>query len=87
MGWWSKIECSVPPTITYYVEGEQKTSSNEDVEKNGQSLHRKGEVQEHHHVHPDIERRVVRKLDFRVVSLVTALCPSFLIRLTVERRV
>ena len=26
-----------------------------------------------HHIHPDIEKRVIRKMDLRIVSLVTAL--------------
>ena len=58
-----------PPTATDLVEEDEKKvgldPSSEEVEQtaSGQA----------HHVHPDIEKRVIRKMDLRIVSLVTAL--------------
>lgn len=69
MGLWTKVERPAPPTTTDYVE------AGEDVEKSGQSLDSRGDGQPHH-VHPEIEKNLVRKMDFRIVPLVTALCSS-----------
>lgn len=74
MGLWQKVERPAPPTTTDYVEGEQKTSSIEDVEQKAQNLDIESDGSQPHHVHPDLERRVVMKLDLRVVPLVSALC-------------
>ena len=74
MGLWKKVERSAPPTTTDYVEGDDEKSSSADVEKYGQSSDMKEDGPQPHHVHPDIEKRVVRKLDYRVVPLVSALC-------------
>lgn len=80
MDLWKKIERPAPPTTTDYVEDEKPGSSVADVEQNSQSLGIgiNSDGQQPHHVHPDIEKRVVRKLDYRVVPLVSALCLSFL---------
>ncbi|KAL8707525.1 MAG: hypothetical protein Q9220_007467 [cf. Caloplaca sp. 1 TL-2023] len=60
-----------PPTATDHV---TKGSSSEDLEKpaHGFGVEVNG-GQELHHVHPEVEKRVIRKLDFRVVPLVSAL--------------
>ncbi|MCJ1399258.1 hypothetical protein MMC11_002460 [Xylographa trunciseda] len=73
MGLLSKFERDPPATTTDYVD-EAVPSPPVDVEK------ARGEVQEegsalahHHHVDPEAEKRVVRKLDWRVTPLVSAL--------------
>lgn len=56
-----------PPTASDLVEDEKKVGfdpSSEEIERRAPQAH---------HVHPDIEKRVVRKMDLRIVSLVTAL--------------
>lgn len=71
----------MPPTITAYVEVEPARDLAADVEKH---VAKKSDSEEPHHVHPDIERRVVRKMDLRVVPLVTTLCTSSIVYTTVE---
>ncbi|KAL8959190.1 MAG: hypothetical protein Q9193_003902 [Seirophora villosa] len=70
MGFWKKVERSVPPTTTAYVEVERARDLAADVEKH---VAKKSDSEEPHHVHPDVEKRVVRKMDLRVVPLVTTL--------------
>ena len=68
MGLFNKIKKSPPPTATDLVEDDK------DVEKTTEYVHgEEGLQQPHHHVHPDIEKRVIRKMDLRVVALVSAL--------------
>ncbi|KAI4173323.1 MAG: hypothetical protein LQ343_003034 [Gyalolechia ehrenbergii] len=71
MDLWKKIERPAPPTTTDYVEDEKPGSSVADVEQNSQSLGIgiNSDGQQPHHVHPDIEKRVVRKLDYRISLL------------------
>lgn len=74
MGFLAKVQRTPPPTSTDPVK-DQTTSSPLDLEK----THVRGNevessVQSHEpHVLPDTEREVVRKMDFRIVPLVTAL--------------
>ncbi|KAL8678474.1 MAG: hypothetical protein Q9186_005178 [Xanthomendoza sp. 1 TL-2023] len=67
---WKKVGQPAPPTATDNVE---KVYSGDGVEKNRPSLDIKGGVQEPHHANPQLEKRVIRKLDFRVVPLLSAL--------------
>ena len=56
-----------PPTATDLVEDEKKVGidpSTEEIERT---------AQQPRHVEPDIEKRVIRKMDLRIVTLVTAL--------------
>ena len=60
-----------PPTFTDPVEDEKKVGlehSSDEIEQVAQRP-----PDNAHHVHPDIEKRVIRKMDLRIVSLVTAL--------------
>lgn len=70
------MERTAPPTTTDYVGDEKPGSSIEDIERNSQKLGTgiDNDEQQSHHVHPDIEKRVVREMDHRVVPLVSALC-------------
>ena len=70
MGVFDKLKKDPPPTATDVVEDEKeiglaKTTERVD-EETASPLHQ-------HHVHPEIEKRVIRKMDFHVVPLVTAL--------------
>lgn len=71
MGFLKKVEHPAPPTTTDYVE---QLSPSDDVEKNSPSVDTNSGVQEPHHANPQLEKRVIRKLDFRVVPLLSALC-------------
>lgn len=77
MGFWQKVEHPAPPTTTDYVEEDRKVARDEHEEKNGLGLDVESNECQAHHVHPDLERRVVRKMDLRVVPLVSALCLLF----------
>lgn len=74
MGFLGKFQRAPPPTSTDPVE-DQTTSLPLDLEKTDvQGNEIESTIQSHeHHVLPDIERRVVRKMDFRIVPLVTSL--------------
>lgn len=76
MGFLNKLTQDAPPTTTDYVEDGTGTASR-DVEKStGETTTAAGP--HHHHVYPEAEKRVVRKLDWRVPTLVSALCtPCF----------
>ncbi|KAI4202701.1 MAG: hypothetical protein LQ350_002367 [Teloschistes chrysophthalmus] len=69
MGFWQKVEHPAPPTTTDYVEDDRKVAPNGDAEKMGRGLDVESNGIQPHHVHPDLERRVVRKMDLRVVPL------------------
>lgn len=72
MGFLGKISKAPPPTATNCVEDEKAAPVFEDVEKKGDEM--EATAQHHNrHVVPDIERRVIRKMDMRIVPLVTAL--------------
>ena len=76
MGLLSKFERQPPATTTDYVE-EAVASSPVDVEKAHVEMQDEGNaVVHHHHIDPEAEKRVVRKLDWRVTPLVSALCMS-----------
>ncbi|KAL8818942.1 MAG: hypothetical protein Q9223_002531 [Gallowayella weberi] len=64
---WKKVEHPAPPTATDYAE---KADSGDDVEMNGPNLDINGGAQEPHHANPQLEKRVITKLDFRVVPLI-----------------
>lgn len=87
MGLCSKVVSSAAPTPTDCFEGATAKNSGWDIEKNGQSVDVKSDSQEHRHVHSEIEKRVVRKLDSRVLPLVTTLCEAFVTRPTVGEAV
>lgn len=74
MGFLSRYQRAAPPTTTDPLE-DKPTSLPLDLEK----IHAQGNEVEstipshEHHVLPDTERKVVRKMDFRIIPLVTAL--------------
>ena len=69
----SRMSKKPPSTATDFVSPE-KGSPPGDPEKKGSELELATSFRERrHHVVPEIERRVVRKMDFRIVPLVTAL--------------
>lgn len=74
MAFLGKLQRVPPPTSTDLVKDEV-TSSPLDLEKsNVRGSEVETTVQSHvHHVLPHTERKVVRKMDFRIVPLVTAL--------------
>ena len=75
MGFCQELARPAPPTTTDNIQGEQKISSIGNIEESPQRLDvETGRSQ--HHAHPDLERRVVKKLDLTVVPLVSALCLS-----------
>ena len=80
MGLLGKFNRVHPPTLTDYVEkseGSPLEASQDDPEKTGIFMKDNADTGEHHHhIHPDAERAVVRKLDWRVPPLVGALCTS-----------
>lgn len=80
MGFFSKLSRAPPPTTTDYVEEQTGGTFGSDAEKviEGSQVENKAQPP-NHHVHPEAERAVVRKLDWRVPPLVVALCkPSCL---------
>ena len=71
MGIFSKISRAPPPTTTDVVQ-DDKAAPPYDLEKEPDKI--EAITDPHHdHVLPDVERRVVRKMDLNVVPLVTAL--------------
>ena len=70
---WSKVERSAPPTATDLADEKRASSFQSDPEKSTHGLSDQ-EVPHSHHVDPDLEKRVIRKMDWRVVPLVAALC-------------
>ena len=73
MGFPSKFARTPPPPATDFVEDE-KASQGLDPEKLGAQSELEAATQPHQrHVVPEIERRVIRKMDFRIVPLVSAL--------------
>lgn len=82
MGLFTKFARDPPPTTTDSVEEQTGRHFESDAEKVIEGSQVENGVQPHnHHVHPEIERAVVRKLDWRVIPLVLALCmpPSLLL--------
>ena len=80
MGLFSKLGRDPPPTTTDYVE-KQNGGRLSDTEKGVEGAQVEDTAQPHrHHVHPDAERAVVRKLDWRVPPLVMSLCMASLPR-------
>ena len=70
MGFLKFSRTPLPTAIDVVEQG--KTSPPLDLEKKGDEV--EGTIQPHgHHVVPDAEKRVVRKMDLRIVPLVTAL--------------
>lgn len=74
MGFMSRFKVAPPPTATDPVEDEQATPS-PDLEKSSLRHDEAGQSHQSHnpHVYPDIEKRVIRKMDLRIVALVSAL--------------
>ena len=74
MAMWSRLKRNPPPTSTgsagLQIPSEVEKIGHGDLVENAAPVH--GDV-DTRHAHPDVERRVVRKMDLRVVSLVTAL--------------
>ena len=76
MGLLSKFEWQPAAPTADYVE-EAIPSPPSDVEKAYGEMHDEGNaLPHHHHIDPEAEKRVVRKLDWRVTPLVSALCVS-----------
>ena len=71
MGFFSKISREPPPTATDFVHPDEGSPS-ADLEKKAETLEDTAHLS-NRHVVPDIERRVIRKMDARIVPLVTAL--------------
>ena len=69
MSFLGKLKKEPPPTATNPVEDEKNIGTLQTENVNSDPSH----TAHHHHVHPDVERRVKRKMDFRIVPLVTAL--------------
>jgi hypothetical protein len=68
------------PTPITLVEPEPAAPAIGDIEKANTASYKEGEHHElQHHVDPEIEKRVVRKLDRNVVPLVMALCMASLV--------
>ena len=64
-----------PATVTDPVEDSDSSPTRIDSEKAAIDLQEDINAQPvHHHVHPEAERALVRKLDWRVPPLVAALC-------------
>jgi hypothetical protein len=81
MGLFSRVDA--PATVTDYVEPQNGASI--DPEKaTGIQVENGNTTPQQHHVHPDAERILVRKLDTRVTTLVAALC--MMIELTLKGR-
>ena len=74
MGVFSKLERHPPATKTDFVEDSSEKPTPADVEKVGEAGLVEDSARPSHHVHPEAERAVVRKLDWRVPPLVAALC-------------
>ena len=74
MSFLSRFARAPPPTATDFVE-EDKGNAQLDTEKAGLHDEELDSTTHTHqrHVVPEIERRVIRKMDFRIVPLVTAL--------------
>lgn len=70
MAFLSRFSKEQPPTATDFVQDEKSTSPI-DLEKKSDEF--QSAAPNGHHVVPDIERRVIHKMDFRIVPLVTAL--------------
>ena len=70
----AKYQHTSPPTSIVPVKKEEATSPPLDLEKSHvQESHAECTLQSHHrNVLPDTERKVIRKMDFRIVPLVTA---------------
>ncbi|MCJ1474138.1 hypothetical protein MMC13_002796 [Lambiella insularis] len=73
MGLLSKLEHVPPPTTTDSVEEAAPSPANDEEKGHTGLLVAENILQQHHHADPEAEKRVVRKLDFRVTPLVTAL--------------
>ena len=75
MGFFNKVSRVPPPTTTDLVQDEKAPSPSPlDLEKKADEVEAATyQSPNHHHVLPHIEKRVVRKMDFRIVPLVTAL--------------
>ena len=74
MAFFRKFQTALPPTSTDAVT-DPTTSPVLDPEKSevqGKEIEAIVQAREHH-VHPEMERKVVRKMDFRIIPLVTAL--------------
>ena len=72
MGFLGRFSPSKPPTTTNLVLDE-KAAAPLDLEKKADEIEATTTESHSHHVLPHIERRVVRKMDLRIVPLVTAL--------------
>ncbi len=87
MGFLTKFARDPPATTTDYVQDGNETALR-DIEKSTAGTEVKtATLPHHHHVDPEAEKRVVRKLDWRVPTLVSALCTfccNFQITLTVS---
>jgi hypothetical protein len=69
-----KIFKQEQPTATDIMES-GTTEGGIDAEKGGEATYHESAGAHHgHHISPEIEKRVVRKLDWRVVPMVMALC-------------
>ena len=69
MGLFHKFNSAPPPTATDPVEDEKNLG----LEKSNEEIQQSPQPHQHHHIHPDVEKRVVRKMDLRIVTLVSAL--------------
>lgn len=77
MGFLKKFVRDPPATTTDYVQDGNETVLR-DIEKSTAGTEvRTATLPHYQHVHPEAEKRVVRKLDWRVPTLVSALCTLY----------
>jgi len=77
MGLLDKFSRDAPATTTDHVEEIIGSPPGADIEKSTGEAKIENAVQpRHHHDYPDAEKRVIRKMDLRIPTLVAALCMS-----------
>lgn len=69
-----KFERGALATTTDLIEKPDGITSVVDAEKAAAAIQEDVNAPGHHHVHPDAEKAVVRKMDWRIPPLVSALC-------------
>jgi hypothetical protein len=69
MGFWNRLTREAPPTVTDPAVEESNTDPEKAIDETVEVTSPAG-----HHVSPEIEKRIVRKLDLRFTPLVAFLC-------------
>lgn len=74
MGFFNSFSTAPPPTATNFVADEEASSASALDKDAAYGITLESTTQDHQRqVAPDIERRVIRKMDLRIVPIVTAL--------------